>query len=149
MSASKVKAIPEGYRTVTPYLVVPDAAGQIEFLEKAFAARATLKMMNPDGSVGHAEIRVGDSILMIGQARERVKAMPACLYLYVEDADAAFQKAVAAGATVLSPVKDQFYGDRSGGVTDAYGNQWWIATHIEDMPEEELTRRAAAARGGQ
>ena len=143
---SNVKPIPEGYHSITPYLVVDRAAELLEFLERAFGATIMLKMMQPDGSVGHCEVRVGDSMLMVGGAKDKWKAMPTCIYLYVEDADAVFAKALAAGATEFSPMIDQFYGDRSGAVTDVSGNLWFIATHKVDMSEEELKRRAATAK---
>ncbi len=136
-----VKRIPEGYRTVTPYLVVRGAAQLIDFLERAFDAQQTERMTNPDGTVGHAALRIGDSMVMMGEATATIAPMPAMIHLYVEDADATYRRAVEAGATPIRPLADQFYGDRSGGVKDPAGNQWWIATHIEDVSPEELHRR--------
>ena len=104
-------------------------------------------MRLPDGRVMHAQVRIGDSPIMMGQAREEWPAMPACIYLYVEDADAGYEKALAAGATSLEVPRDEFYGDRHGSVRDSQGNIWWIATHIEDVSPEEIERRAAEMRG--
>ena len=144
---SNVKTIPEGYHSVTPYLIVDQAAELIEFVQKAFGAEVLMKMTQPDGSVGHTEVRIGDSVVMISSARDQWKAMPTMLYLYVADADAVYGKALEAGATSVQPMQDQFYGDRSGGVRDVSGNYWYIATHQEDMSEAELQRRKEAARG--
>jgi PhnB protein len=143
--AGNVKPIPEGYGTVTPYLTVDDAAAQIEFLQKAFNAQLTYSHKGPDGKIGHAELRIGNSQIMLGQARGEWKARPATFYLYVEDCDALYKNALAVGAKSLQEPKDQFYGDRSGGVEDSNGNYWWIGTHVEDVPPEEIERRAAAA----
>ncbi|HMC58673.1 MAG TPA: VOC family protein [Candidatus Solibacter sp.] len=142
---NNVKAIPEGYHTVTPYLIVDGAARLIEFVKQAFDAKEMLRMSGPDGRIGHTEIRIGDSMLMLSDSRDPWKPMPAMLYLYVEDVDATYQRALQAGATSVSEPKDQFYGDRSAGVQDSCGNQWWIGTHIEDVSEEELLRRHEAA----
>jgi uncharacterized glyoxalase superfamily protein PhnB len=141
-----VKPIPEGHHTVTPYLVVQDAAQLIEFMKQAFLAEEILRMAQPDGVIGHAEVRIGDSRVMLGEARGEYKPMPAMLHLYVEDADAVYRRALQAGATSLREPVDEFYGDRIGGVKDRFGNQWWIATHIEDVSPEELARREAALR---
>jgi PhnB protein len=140
-----VKAIPEGYHTITPYLVLDGAARVIEFLKQAFDAKEMLRMSGPDGKIGHTELRIGDSMLMLSDSQGPWKPMPAMLYLYVEDVDATYQRALQAGATPVSEPKDQFYGDRSGAVQDSSGNQWWIGTHIEDVSEEELLRRHKAA----
>jgi PhnB protein len=139
-----VKPIPDGYHTVTPYLVVPGVARLIDFLKEAFDAEEMVRMPGPDGAINHAEVRIGNSAVMMGPASEEHPPMPAMLHLYVEDADAVFQRAVGAGATVLAEPEDQFYGDRMGGVKDEFGNQWWIATHIEDVPPEEIARRQEA-----
>ena len=135
--------IPEGYRTVTPFLHVAEAAKLIDFLQQAFAAKVVYRMDAPDGSVKHAEVKIGDSMVMIGQAPEG-QNMPSMLYLYVPDTDALYISAIAAGATSIREPADQFYGDRSGGVRDFCGNQWWIGTHIEDVSSEEMKRRMAA-----
>ena len=137
---STVKPIPEGYHTVTPYLIVDKAQEVIEFMKRAFGAQLVFQMANPDGSIGHSELRVGDSMIMLSSEREQWKAMPTMVHLYVEDCDAVFAKAVEAGAEVLMPVADQFYGDRSGGVKDVAGNYWWIATHVKDVSAEEIKR---------
>jgi len=139
-----VKPIPEGYRSVTPYLAVEDASALLDFVKKAFDAEEMLNMPTPDGKIGHAEVRIGDSIVMLADAStsDQGQAMPAMIHLYVEDADATFKKAIAAGATILRELEDQFYGDRSGGVRDPVGNHWWIATHVEDVSPEEMEKRA-------
>jgi len=137
----RVHPIPEGYHTVTPYLVVDDADGLIEFLEHGLGATLLDRHDGPDGRMMHAALQLGDSKLMMGQASSEWRAMPAMIHLYVEDADALFRQAVAAGARVLREPEDQFYGDRSGGVEDPCGNQWWISTHVEDIPAEEMERR--------
>ncbi len=142
-----VKAKPDGYHAVTPYLVVDGAAGLIEFLEEVFDAQETERLAAPGGRVGHAEVRIGDSAVMMGDARGEHAPTQAMLYVYVDDVDATYQRALAAGATTVQPPADQFYGDRSGGVKDAFGNLWWIATRIEDVTPEELRRRAQAAMG--
>ena len=142
--AAKVKPIPDGFHTITPYLVVDGAEKIISFMKEAFGAQAVFEpMMRPDGKVMHAEFKIGDSIVMISDASERAKATSAMLYLYVPNVDAVYQKALKAGGTSLMEPADQFYGDRSGGVTDPAGNQWHIATHIEDVSTAELKKRAA------
>ena len=140
-----VKPIPEGFHTVTPYLVAKDAAALIDFITRGLGGQEKFVMKRPDGSIGHAEMIVGDSHVMIGQAGGANPAFPAMLYLYVRDVDATFKQAVAAGGQSLHEPSTQFYGDRHGAVTDSNGNQWWIATHVEDVSQEELERRAAAA----
>lgn len=142
--SSNVKPVPDGYHTVTPYLTVSDAAALLEFLTRVFDGVETFKMQGPDGTVRHAEIRVGDSMVMVGQARAEWPPRPGTLYLYVPDVDATYARALAAGARAVRAPETHFYGDRSGGVEDSQGNQWWIATHVEDVPPEELERRAAA-----
>jgi PhnB protein len=138
-----VKPIPEDYHTVTPYLVVEGADKLIDFMKQAFGAKETERMSMPAGSIGHAEVRIGDSVIMMGDARENMwKAMPTSIYLYVEDCDAVYKRALEAGATTLMEPKDQFYGDRSGGVRDPVGNYWFIATHKEDLTKQELDKRA-------
>lgn len=139
-----VKPIPDGYHNVTPYLVVPGVARLIDFLKNAFGAQEIERMTRPDGSVGHAEVRIGDSVVMMGEPAGEAPAMPATIYLYVEDTDAAYRRALEAGATSVMAPADQFYGDRNAGVKDPCGNQWWIATHVEDVPPEEMARRAEA-----
>ena len=146
--AVPVKPIPEGYHSVTPYLVVQGAGKLIDFMKAAFGAQEMFRMPMPDGSIGHAELRIGNSMVMLGEANEQFKAMPTCLQLYLEDVDAVYARAVAAGGTPVSEPANQFYGDRRGGVQDMCGNSWWIATHIEDVSEEEMKRRMEAAGGG-
>lgn len=136
-----VNPIPEGYHSVTPYLIVKDVNGLIDFLKRAFDAEEIGKHTDSDGAVMHAEVRIGDSVVMMGEASDEWRPMPSVLHLYVEDTDAVYQRAMQAGATSLREPSDQFYGDRSGGVTDPSDNQWWIATHVEDVPPEELKRR--------
>jgi PhnB protein len=135
--------IPKGFGTVTPFLKVADAAKQIEFLQKAFAAQITFRMNGPDGSLIHAEAKIGDSMVMIGQAPPG-QEMRSMINLYVPDTDASYHSAIAAGATSIREPADQFYGDRSGGVRDICGNEWWMATHIEDVSKEEMERRMKA-----
>ncbi len=146
-----VKPIPEGYHTVTPYLVVHDGAGAIEFYKKAFGAIETMRMGGPDGKVGHAEIRIGDSHVMLAdespdmghRSAKSIGATPVSLVLYVEDVDAQFKQAIAAGAKEIRPVEDQFYGDRMGTLADPFGHVWSLGTHKEDVPPEEMNRRMA------
>lgn len=144
---------PEGYATVTPYITVDGAAEAIEFYKKAFGAEEILRMPMPDGKLGHAEIKIGDSHVMLSdEFPEMDKLGPAnrggatsSLMVYVEDADAAYAKAVEAGATEVRPVEDQFYGDRSGWLKDPFGHEWTVGTHKEDLTEEQLTERMAQA----
>jgi uncharacterized glyoxalase superfamily protein PhnB len=143
-----VKPIPDGYHTVTPYLVVRNAAGLIEFLQQAFNAKEIERMQSLKGGITHAEVRIGDSVIMMGDANENAPPVSAMLHLYLEDTDAAYQRALEAGATSLHEPEDQFYGDRTGAVQDAFGNQWWLATHIEDVSPEEMRRRAEAQAQG-
>ena len=138
-----VKPIPEGYPAVIPYLVVQDAAKFIAFMQSVFDAKLTEQLLQPDGTIGHSELRIGDSIIMLAAASEAHKATPVMLHFYVEDVDAVFKKAIAAGGTVLSEPAKQFYGDRSGGCREPGGNTIWIATHVEDVAPDELHRRAA------
>ena len=144
-----VNPIPEGYRTVTPYLVVEGAANVLEFVKQAFGAEEKFRMEMPGGKIGHAEAKIGDSIVMVGDAGEENRAMPAMIHLYVDDCDATYERALAAGATSEREPTDQFYGDRSAGVRDSTGNLWWIATHVEDVSEEEMAKRMEAATAAQ
>jgi uncharacterized glyoxalase superfamily protein PhnB len=139
-----VKPIPDGYHTVTPCLYVEGASQLIEFLKKAFDAQETERVERPDGAIGHAEVKIGDSIVMLGDAGGEMEPMPTAIYLYVNDVDATYHKALQAGGTPLTEPANQFYGDRNGGVKDPAGNTWWIATHVEDVPREELERRVEA-----
>jgi PhnB protein len=140
-----VKPIPEGYHAVTPYLTVKGAAQLLDFITTVFAGKELFRMPRPDGTIGHAEVRIGDSMLMLAEASEQWPPMPAGLYVYVPDTDAAYQRALKAGATSLMEPADQFYGDRNAGVKDATGVTWWIATHVEDVPPSEMEKRAAAS----
>lgn len=139
-----VNPIPAGYHSVTPYLLVEGADSLIEFVKRVFGAEETVRMPAPDGKIGHAEVRIGDSIVMLADAStsETEQPMPATVMVYVEDADKIYRAALEAGATSLREPVDQFYGDRSAGVRDAFGNQWWLHTHIEDVPPDEMDRRA-------
>ena len=136
-----VKPIPEGYHTVTPYLTVADAEAQIDFLKKAFGGEEKYRHTDDKGHVGHAEVRVGNSMIMIGQAREQWTPRQSSFYVYVEDCDAVYKRAVAAGGKSLREPTNEAYGDRSSGVEDSQGNQWWIGTHVEDVSPEEIQRR--------
>ena len=144
----KVKSIPDGYPTVTPYLTVNGAAAAIEFYRRAFGATEIMRLEH-QGRIGHAEIKIGDSPIMLADefpemgARGPHDGSPVSMLLYVEDVDAVVVRAVAAGAKLQRPVADQFYGDRTGTVEDPFGHFWHVATHVEDMSPEELQRRAA------
>jgi PhnB protein len=152
---SKVKPIPDGHRTVTPYLAIKNAAKSLEFYTRAFGAIESYRLIMPDGRVGHAEIRLGDSVIMLsdelpeygGKAPETLGGSPVNLHLYVEDVDAFVKKALAAGATERKAVADQFYGDRSGQLEDPFGHLWWVATHKEDVAPEEMQKRVEAMFG--
>jgi PhnB protein len=151
--ANKVKPIPEGYHTVTPYLIVKGAADAIDYYTKVFGATELFRMPSPGGRIGHAEIKIGGSAIMLADevpdmgivSPRSLGGTPVSLLLYVEDVDAVFGRAVSSGAKVLRPIKDQFYGDRSGNLEDPFGHKWTIATHKEDVSPEEMQRRAAAA----
>jgi uncharacterized glyoxalase superfamily protein PhnB len=141
----KVKAIPEGYHTITPYFSVPDASQLIEFLKQAFDAKEIETHAMPDGTVINAQIKIGDSMILIADAPKDAgerKLMPAMLYMYVNDADAVHKRAIQAGGKSIMEPADQFYGDRVCAVEDMTGNQWWIATHKEEITQEELIKRA-------
>ena len=153
--ASNVKPIPDGYHTVTPYLVQKDSKRALEFYKKAFGAEELMRLGGPDGKIGHAEIKIGDSPIMLAdeypemgyRGPRALGGSPVSIMLYVEDVDACFNQAVAAGAKVVRPVVDQFYGDRSGNIEDPFGHVWTIATHKEDVAPEEIEKRFAAAMG--
>ena len=144
-----VKPIPEGYHSVTPYLILDDATRALEFYQKAFGAVELLRMPAPGGRIGHAEIRIGDSPVMIGEEMDGYEGphalggTPVSLMIYVPDVDRMFAQALAAGAKEQRPVADQFYGDRSGTLVDPFGHVWSLATHVEDVPPEEIDRRFA------
>jgi PhnB protein len=148
----KVLAVPAGYHTVTPYLIVRGAAGAIEFYKKAFGAKEKGRMATPDGGVAHAEIVIGDSRLMLSDENPQMGALapqssgggtPIHVFLYVKDIDRLYQQAVAAGASAVMPPTDMFWGDRYGKLDDPFGHRWSIATHIEDVSPKEMGRRAA------
>jgi PhnB protein len=151
MMANKAKPIPEGYHTVTPYLIVKGGASAIDFYKKAFGATETFRFPMPDGSIAHAEIKIGNSRVMLAEAPpdpnyrdpKALGGTPVSMLLYVEDVDALAKQAVAAGAKVVREVKDQFYGDRTGTFEDPFGHIWTISTHVEDVTPEEMSRRAA------
>jgi PhnB protein len=136
-----VQPIPEGYRTVTPYLIVQGAETLIEFLTQAFAATEISRTLHPDGSIMNAEVKIGDSFIMLSEARPEFGAMPTMIHLYVENADELYHRALQAGATSMMEPRDEFYGDRAAGVKDPTGNQWWIATHQEDVSSTEIAER--------
>jgi PhnB protein len=140
-----VKPIPDGYRSVTPYLIVNGADKLLDFLKKAFAAEERVRMPMDDGSIGHAEVMIGDSVVMMGESSDEWAATSAMIHLYVEDCDSTYRQAVEAGAVSLGEPTDRFYGDRMAEVRDPAGNTWSIATHVEDVPEEEMARRAKEA----
>ena len=149
---SKTKPIPKGYHAITPYLSVHGAAEAIQFYKKAFGAREIMRMPGPKGRIGHAEIEIGDSRIMLADefpemnflSPRSVGGTPVTIHLYVEDADKVFKKAVASGAKAVRPIADQFYGDRTGSIEDPFGHIWHVATHVEDVPVNELKKRAAA-----
>jgi PhnB protein len=148
-----VKPIPDGYPTVSPYLTVDGAADAIAYYKKAFGAKERVRMNAPDGKIGHAELDIGDSIVMLSDAFPQGSTRPptelggtsVSVFLYVEDVDAVVNRAVDAGATVTMEVADQFWGDRFGSITDPFGHSWSLATHVEDVTPEEVAERAKAA----
>ncbi len=148
-----VQPIPEGYPSVIPTLALDDAVRAIEFYKQAFGATERMRMPTPDGRIAHAELEIGDSLVMLSDAFDQSTVRPpkelggttAGVFLYVEDVDAVVQRAVDAGATVTMPVEDQFWGDRFGSLTDPFGHSWSIATHTEDLTEEEIAARAEQA----
>jgi PhnB protein len=150
-----VKPIPEGYHTVTPYLIFNGASEAIEFYKQALGATEVLRLADPGGTVHHAEIAIGDSRVMLADEHPEIEALspktiggsPVTMHVYVEDVDAAVERAVKAGAKLIRPVADQFYGDRTGGIEDPFGYRWYMATHKEDLTMDEIRRRAAAQRG--
>ena len=147
------KPIPDGYRTATPYLIIKGAAEAIEFYKRAFGATELLRMADPQGRVGHAEIRIGDSVIMLADEHpamgyrgpRSLGGSSVSILLYLAEVDAVFERAVRAGAKAQRPVADQFYGDRSGTLEDPFGHVWTVATHVEDVLPEEMQRRAEAA----
>jgi len=150
--AKQVKPIPDGYHSVTPYLVVKGAAEAIDFYKKVFGAVEIMRMPQPDGRIGHAELRIGDSHVMLADEFPEMEVVgpgtlgntSVGLLLYVDDVDKTVERAVALGATIKKPVADQFYGDRNGTIEDPFGHKWTVAVHVEDVSTEEMERRAAA-----
>jgi len=148
---SKVSHIPEGYNSVTPYLIIKDAARAIDYYKKVFGATEVFRMPMPDGKVGHAELQIGNSRIMLadenpgmGQGHSSatsIGASPVSLYLYLPDVDRVVERAVAEGAKILKPIQNQFYGDRSGFIQDPFGHLWGIATHVEDVSPQEMEER--------
>jgi len=143
------RAIPEGYHSVTPYLIIAGAAKALDFYKQAFGATEVMRMQDPKGRIGHAEIKIGDSRIMLAdeypemgyRGPTSLGGAAVSLMLYVDDADATFKQALRTGATELQPLKNQFYGDRSGTLKDPFGHMWTIATHVEDIPPAEMERR--------
>lgn len=152
MAASKISHIPEGYQNVTPYLIIDGAAAALDFYRTAFGAKEVMRMPSPDGRVGHAEILLGNSHVMLADEHpdmgyrgpQAYGGTPVSLMVYVPDVDATFAKAISAGATELRAIANQFYGDRSGTLRDPFGHVWTISTHVEDVSPEEIERRLAA-----
>jgi PhnB protein len=151
-----VNPIPDGYPRVTPYLIVDGAAAAIDFYKSVLGATERMRMAGPEGKVGHAELEIGDSVVMLADEHPEMDAIgpktvggtPVSLHVYVEDADAVFDRAIEAGAAALRPVEDKFYGDRLGSFEDPFGHHWHVATHVEDVPPEEMSKRAAEAATG-
>lgn len=151
---ARASHVPKGFHTATPYLIIRNAAAAIDFYKQAFGAVELSRHAEADGKIRHAEIRIGDSPFMLSdewsdfpawQSPQSRGGTPVHIYLYVEDADAQFARAIKAGATQLLPMQDQYYGDRSGGITDPFGHVWYVATHVEDLSPEQMKQRAAAA----
>lgn len=151
-----VKPIPEGYPRVIPYLSIEGATAAIDFYTKVFNAKERMRMPGPDGRIGHAELDIGDSVVMLADtfpdmgnpSPHKLGGTPVTVMVYVTDVDAVFDRAIKAGATADRPVENQFYGDRAGQFTDPFGHKWFVATHVEDVPPDEMAKRAAAAMGG-
>jgi PhnB protein len=152
MAKGKAKSVPDGYHSVTPYLIIDGAARALDYYKRVFGATERMRMPGPDGKIGHAEISIGDSVIMMADEHVEMGARAprafggtaVSIMLYVNDVDATVKAAVAEGAKLLQPVEDKFYGDRAGTIEDPFGHQWHIGTHKEDVPPEELKRRAAA-----
>ena len=150
---AKVKPIPDGYHSVTPYLIIKGASDAIDFYATVFGTTERMRMPMPDGKVGHAELELGDSVIMLAdefpdmgiKSPTTIGGSPVNVHVYVDDVDATYERAVGAGAEVLQPLENKFYGDRSGQVRDPFGHIWSIATHVEDVPPDEMAKRAEAA----
>ena len=153
---ANVKPIPDGYPQVTPYLCVDGASAAIDFYGRVFGATERMRMLGPDDKIGHAELQIGDSVIMLSdefpemgqRGPKAIGGTPVTMSVYVEDVDDVFERAVGAGATALRPVENQFYGDRSGQFEDPFGHRWNVATHVEDVSPDEMARRAAEMTGG-
>jgi PhnB protein len=149
--AARVKPIPDGYHSITPYLTVDNAKEAIDFYKRAFDAKETVRMDGPDGKISHAELKIGDSMLMVSDAMRGARTpralngTPVNIFLYVDDVDTVFNRARSAGAKVDAPVEDMFWGDRYGKLTDPFGHSWFVATHKEDVAPAEMKKRAQAA----
>jgi PhnB protein len=151
-----VNPIPKDYPRVTPYLIVDDGAAAIDFYTSVLSASERMRMAGPDGKVGHAELNVGDSVIMLADEHADMNAVgpktvggtPVSIHVYVEDSDSVFERAIEAGAKSLAPMEDKFYGDRSGSFEDPFGHHWNVATHVEDVPQEEMAKRAEEAMAG-
>jgi PhnB protein len=147
------KPIPDGYPRLSPYLIVDDGNAAVDFYTSIFGAKERMRMAEPDGKIGHTELELGDSLIMLADEHPEVGALsprtvggtPVSLHVYVEDADDVFERALAAGATAERPVETQFYGDRRGLFEDPFGHKWSVSTHVEDVPPDEMERRAAEA----
>jgi uncharacterized glyoxalase superfamily protein PhnB len=149
VTTPKVKPVPAGYHTVTPYLIVEGAPKLIDFLKRTFNAEETVRMNRPDGQVSHAEVKIGDSIVMLADQTPEFKAFQSQLYVYVNNVDETYKHALQAGGKSVQEPKDQFYGDRNASVKDPMGNTWGIATHVEDISPDEMKKRMQAQRPGQ
>ena len=153
---ANVKPIPEGYHSVTPYLSIKGAAAAIDYYKKVFGATELFRMAGPDGKIGHAEIKIGDSPIMLADefpemefvSPKTLGGSPVGMMIYVDDVDTMFKQAITAGGQEIKPLQNQFYGDRSGTLKDPFGHVWTVATHVEDVPPEEMEKRAKAAHGG-
>jgi PhnB protein len=151
-----VKPIPEGYHTISPYLAVEDATKAIDFYQRAFGAKERVRMPTPEGKVAHAELEIGDSVVMLSDPFPQSGSKPpkelggatGSIFMYVEDVDATVKQAVDAGATITMDIEDQFWGDRFGSIADPFGHTWSIATHVEDLSPEEIAERGKAAMAG-
>jgi PhnB protein len=154
--SGKVKPIPEGYHTATPYLIVKNAGAALDYYARAFGATELMRMADPSGKVGHAEIKIGDSVIMLAdefpemghKSPQTLGGTTSSIMLYVDDVDTVFKRAISAGAKQVRPVEDQFYGDRSGFLEDPFGHQWAISTHTEDVSAEEMKQRMQKQQAG-